>query len=137
MTQARPRGGGRVERPRWPRGRVQRRRPREAMAIDVPLGTGGVVVATGVWTEVILSPGGEEVEAATVVRGRSSRVVGCFVAPTVIASATRAGEASHASEACCPPETAYVTPLAIDFFTASSSANDTEPPRLMFATAGL
>src|SRR5213078_2058723 len=35
-----------------------------------------------------------------------------------------------------PASTAYVTPPAMEFRTALSSAEDAPPPRLMFATAG-
>src|SRR4051794_5599898 len=58
------------------------------------------------------------------------------VAPTVMASAVRAGLLLHASALLLPAARAYVTPEAIDRRTASSSAADTPPPRLMLATAG-
>src|SRR3981081_3741818 len=66
----------------------------------------------------------------------------CWVAPTVIAVGTRAGELEHASWGLAkmsplPAAIAYVTPEAIEFWTAASRAVSTAPPRLMFATAGL
>ena len=57
--------------------------------------------------------------------------------PTVIASATRAGEAFAAFMFELPAAIEYVTPEAIELRTAESSAEEGPPPRLMFATAGL
>src|SRR5262245_3251304 len=59
------------------------------------------------------------------------------VAPSVIASGTRAGEKLHAFRLLLPAAIAYVTPDAIELATAVSSAAWMPPPRLMFATAGL
>src|SRR5262245_18528295 len=59
------------------------------------------------------------------------------VAPTVIASATRAGVCWHALAFELPAESEYVTPEAIELRTALSVAVSGPPPRLMFATAGL
>src|ERR1700754_2416119 len=55
---------------------------------------------------------------------------------TVMASGTRAGEKPHASALELPDAIPYVTPDAIEFCTAASSAASAPPPRLMFATAG-
>src|SRR4051794_39936851 len=62
-------------------------------------------------------------------------------AETVTASGTRAGDWVQASSANSPRKPlpaaiAYVTPPAIEFFTAVSSAASAPPPRLMLATAG-
>ena len=57
--------------------------------------------------------------------------------PTVIASATLAGEEVDALAFALPAAIEYVTPEAIELRTALSSAVDTPPPRLMLATAGL
>src|SRR5262245_57066743 len=58
------------------------------------------------------------------------------VAPTVMASAARAGEVLHASLLSLPAAIAYTTPAATERRTASSSARSAPPPRLMLATAG-
>src|ERR1700704_2557262 len=58
------------------------------------------------------------------------------VAPTVIASATSAGDWVETFAEELPADTQYVTPSAIERRTASSSAADTGPPSDMFATAG-
>ena len=65
---------------------------------------------------------------------RASLIV---VAPTVIASLTRAGEEPDAFVLELPAAIAYVTPDAMELRTAVSSAVDTPPPRLMLATAGV
>jgi hypothetical protein len=57
------------------------------------------------------------------------------VAPIVIASATRAGEALHALALLFPAAMAYVTPSLIERWTAASSAVEAPPPRLMLAAA--
>jgi hypothetical protein len=54
----------------------------------------------------------------------------------VIAASTRAGLELPAVVLSLPAATAYVTPAAIERFTAASSAVLGAPPRLMFATAG-
>jgi hypothetical protein len=59
------------------------------------------------------------------------------VLPTVSACVTRAGEELHAFALLLPAAIAKVTPAAIAFRTASSSAVEAPPPRLMFATAGV
>src|SRR5690348_2159510 len=59
------------------------------------------------------------------------------VAPTVMASASRAGDWRQALRLSLPAATAYVTPEAIEAFTALSSVLPASPPRLMLATAGL
>src|SRR5438876_9880106 len=56
--------------------------------------------------------------------------------PTVSAWETRAGEALQALALLLPAAIAYVTPDATEFRTASSSAVEALPPRLMLATAG-
>src|SRR5215470_728312 len=58
------------------------------------------------------------------------------LAPTVRAWPTRAGESLHASALSLPAAIAYTTPAAIELRTATSSALEITPPRLMFATAG-
>ena len=57
--------------------------------------------------------------------------------PTVIASATLAGDELDASALELPAAIEYVTPLLIELRTAVSRAVETPPPRLMLATAGL
>ena len=64
---------------------------------------------------------------------RASMLVGL---PTVRACATRAGEELQAFALLLPAAIAKVTPEAIALRTASSSAVEAPPPRLMFATAG-
>src|SRR5687768_7232341 len=59
-----------------------------------------------------------------------------IVEPIVSAFGVRAGEKLQASELLLPAAIAYVTPDAIDAVTASSTACEMPPPRLMFATAG-
>jgi hypothetical protein len=58
------------------------------------------------------------------------------VLPTVIAPATRAGEALHASLLELPAEIVAVTPALSALCTAASTAALAPPPRLMFITAG-
>ena len=55
---------------------------------------------------------------------------------TVMASGTREGEPSPASLDSLPAATAKVTPEAMAFWTAASSAGSAPPPRLMLATDG-
>src|SRR4029453_10747479 len=59
------------------------------------------------------------------------------VLPTVSAWATRAGEELQAFALLLPAAIANGTPDAIAARTASSSAVEAPPPRLMFATAGV
>ena len=59
------------------------------------------------------------------------------VEPTVIAFAARAGDELQALALLLPAATAIVTPELERLLTAVSSAEETPPPRLMFATAGL
>jgi hypothetical protein len=56
--------------------------------------------------------------------------------PTVIATASPAGDDKHAFELELPAATTNVTPSATPRCTAMSSEEDRPPPRLMFATAG-
>ena len=58
------------------------------------------------------------------------------VEPVVIAFAARAGEELHAFALLLPAATAIVTPALLRLLTAVSSALETPPPKLMFATAG-
>src|SRR5262249_56089861 len=64
---------------------------------------------------------------------RASLVV---VEPTVIALAARAGDELQALALLLPAATAIGTPELARLLTSLSSAEDTPPPRLMFATAG-
>jgi hypothetical protein len=64
---------------------------------------------------------------------RASVVV---VEPVVMAFAARAGEELQALALLFPAATAIVTPALLRLFTAVSSALETPPPKLMFATAG-
>jgi hypothetical protein len=57
--------------------------------------------------------------------------------PTVSACDTRAGDEAQALALLLPAAIAYVTPAEIERRTASSSAVEAPPPRLMLATAGL
>ena len=56
--------------------------------------------------------------------------------PTVRAWDTRAGDELQALALLLPAAIAKVTPDAIELRTASSSAVDAPPPRLILATAG-
>ena len=58
-------------------------------------------------------------------------------AATVIAAGSRAGEDEHASEASFPAATATGMPASVARRTASSTAADVPPPRLMLITAGV
>ena len=59
------------------------------------------------------------------------------MAPTVTAFGTPAGERLQAfNPELLPAAATYVTPEAIELFTARSIAAETGPPRLILATAG-
>src|SRR5215216_2306479 len=103
--------------------------------MDVPL---IVLVAVSLvyHAEVMLEPGAKM--STTLPKFENDDLTSVRVDdPTVIASATRAGEESAASLLELPAATAYVTPDAIELRTAVSSDEDATPLRLMFATAGL
>ena len=66
-----------------------------------------------------------------------ARVSSAFIAPTVIASATRAGLTLHVETLELPAAATTVIPSAITPFTAASSGIETVSlPRLMLTTAG-
>src|SRR5262245_7028277 len=104
-------------------------------AIEVPE---IVFVAVSLLTqaEVMATPGANRSRQRPLFENEA-RLSLMSVAPTVIASATRAGVCWHALAFELPAETEYVTPDAIELRTALSVAVSAPPPRLMFATAGL
>src|SRR6476469_4635985 len=105
------------------------------VAIDVPLNT-FVCVSLPLYDDVIDWP---SAKMSTQVPNfeNDARASVLVVAPTVIACGVRAGDCVQASAFELPAAMAYVTPLAIDDCTDCSSVVVADPPRLMFATAGL
>src|SRR5438874_5789171 len=67
---------------------------------------------------------------------KGARASARSVAPTVIASAVRAGDSSHALRLWFPADTTYVSPDATERRTAASSVASGGPSMLMFTTAG-
>src|SRR5262249_1940323 len=110
------------------------------VAIDVPL---IVLVAVSLvfHAEVIPTPGAKMSRQVPKLENDAFWSL-LWVAPTVIAAGTRAGEVLQAScglpkMSPLPAAIPYVTPEAMEFETALSSVASAPPPRLMFATAGL
>jgi hypothetical protein len=103
-------------------------------AIEVPLSV-AVAVSLVNHAEGMLEPGAKISTTLPKLENdeRASLIVDD---PTVIASATRAGDELAAFVFELPAATAYVTPAAIELRTAESRAVEAPPPRLMFATAG-
>jgi hypothetical protein len=104
------------------------------VAIDVP-----EIVFVAVFDvrqeEVMLTPGARISTPAPKFENEANASL-LSVAPTVIASATRAGDAVEASADEFPAAIAYTTPSAIERRTASSRAVDVPPPSDILATAG-
>ncbi len=104
-------------------------------AIDVPLIV-AVAVSEECPADLMLDPGANRSRHVPKFE-KDERASVDVVAPTVSASGVRPGESLHAFAFALPAASEYVTPSAIEVFTAWSSAEDGEPPRLMFATAGV
>ena len=103
------------------------------VAIDVPLIV-LVAVSLVAHADVMLEPGAKMSTTLPKFENDDAGVGARASEPTVIAAATRAGDELHAFAFELPAAIAYVTPDAIELRTAVSSAVDTPPPRLMFAT---
>ena len=86
--------------------------------------------------EVMLDPGAK-ISTHVPKFEKDERASVLVVEPTVIAVATRAGEELQASALLLPAAIAYVTPSLIELLTAVSKADETPPPKLMLATAGV
>ena len=95
-----------------------------------------VAVSEVLQEDVILEPGAKRSTQVPKFE-KDERASVLVVEPTVSALAARAGETLHAFWFSFPAATAYVTPAATELLTEVSSADDAQPPRLMFATAGL
>ena len=68
---------------------------------------------------------------------KPARVSAEFVAPTVMAEGSLAGDTPHALALSLPAATTIVIPSATARATAAFNELDNPPPKLMFATAGV
>src|ERR1044071_558116 len=104
------------------------------VAIEVPLIV-FVAVSLVCHADVMLDPGANRSTHVPKFEN-DDRTSPLVELPTVSAWETRAGEELQASALLLPAAIAYVTPAVTERRTASSSAVDAPPPRLMLATAG-
>ena len=105
------------------------------VAIEVPL-----MVAVAVLLEMpadVMDEPGAKISKHVPQLEYDARASVLVVAPTVMPSAVRDGELLQASAFSLPAARPYTTPALIELRTAVSSADDTPPPKLMLATAGL
>ena len=102
-------------------------------AIDVPL-TMAVSVSPVFQSEVMPVPGAKRSTQDPKFEYVVSRLSVDVVAATVSAAGTSPGLDVHASRALFPAAIVYVTPEAIELFTALSIVADVPPPRLRLAT---